>query len=217
MCDTDGRVVFANRRFEQLFERPLLSGQQLSDYCERMMAAHGTLAGIMELYFEGRLKPFRERISIVTSKEKTRYYECYVSPISDELSGMLHGHLFGFYDRTDEVRMVYYDELTGSNRRYLAERLTEALELAKDGVSTFSVFFMDLDGFKKVNDTLGHELGDRLLQEVADIMTSCVGTAAYALDGQAMNSSYCSRVSKRRRKWKKSLSRSYKRSMILEK
>jgi diguanylate cyclase (GGDEF)-like protein/PAS domain S-box-containing protein len=176
MCDADGRVVFANRRFEQLFERPLLSGQQLADYCERMMAAHGSLAGMIELYFEGRQKPFRERISIVTSKEKTRYYECYVSPISDELSGMLHGHLFGFHDRTDEVRMVYYDELTGlPNRRYLGERLTEALERSKDGMSTFSVFFMDLDGFKKVNDTLGHELGDRLLQEVADILTSCIG------------------------------------------
>lgn len=176
MCDTDGRVVFANRRFEKLFERPLLSGQQLADYCERMMASHGTLAAIIGMYFEGRQKPFRERVSLVTSKEKTKYYECYVSPISDELSGMLHGHLFGFHDRTDEVRMVYYDELTGlPNRRYLGERLTEALERSKDGMTTFSVFFMDLDGFKKVNDTLGHELGDRLLQEVADILNLCVG------------------------------------------
>ncbi|MBW5448836.1 diguanylate cyclase [Cohnella sp. CFH 77786] len=175
MCDADGRVVFANRRFELLFERPLLSGQKLADYCARMKSAHGTLAEIIEGYFAGRIRPFRERISVVTSKEKTRFYECYVSPISDEADGTLHGHLFGFHDRTDEVRMVYYDELTGlPNRRYLGERLMEAMERAKDGIATFSVFFMDLDGFKKVNDTLGHEMGDRLLQEVADILQSCV-------------------------------------------
>jgi diguanylate cyclase (GGDEF)-like protein/PAS domain S-box-containing protein len=176
MCDADGRVVFANRRFEQLFERPLLNGQQLADYCERMIATHGTLADMIEQYFEGRLQPFSERVSVVTSKEKSRYYECYVNPISDELSGMLHGHLFGFHDRTDEVRLVYFDELTGlPNRRYLGERLTEALKSAHEKKSSFSVFFMDLDGFKKVNDTLGHELGDRLLQEVAGILTLCVG------------------------------------------
>lgn len=176
MCDVDGKVVFANRRFEQMFERPLVSGQMLAHYCKRMKAAQGSLAEVIDRYFDGRLKPFRERISIVTSKDKTRYYECYVSPLSDEMDGALHGHLFGFHDRTDEVRMVYYDELTGlPNRRYLGERLLEALERAKDNVATFSVFFMDLDGFKKVNDTLGHEMGDRLLQEVAKLLQLCVG------------------------------------------
>jgi diguanylate cyclase (GGDEF)-like protein/PAS domain S-box-containing protein len=176
MCDTDGNVVFANRRFEQLFERPLVSGQKLADYCVRMKAAQGSLADIIAGYFERRLKPFRERVSSVTSKEKTRYYECYVSPISDEADGTIHGHLFGFHDRTDEVRMVYYDELTGlPNRRYLGEQLMEALERVKNRIATFSVFFMDLDGFKKVNDTLGHEMGDRLLQEVAGILQMCVG------------------------------------------
>ncbi|REE94598.1 diguanylate cyclase (GGDEF)-like protein [Paenibacillus taihuensis] len=115
---------------------------------------------------------------IATSKEKTRYFESYVSPLTDELDGQLHGHLFGFHDRTDEVRIMYYDELTGlPNRRFLGERLIEALDRAKQQIANFSVFFMDLDGFKKVNDTLGHEMGDRLLQEVSSLLQLCVGSS----------------------------------------
>ncbi|SEO94659.1 diguanylate cyclase domain-containing protein [Paenibacillus sp. OV219] len=175
MCDTEGKVVFANRRFEQLFERPLLNGQMLADYCHRLKASHGTLAELIDRYFNAKLAPFRERVSLVTSIEKTRYFECYVSPLTDDVDGELHGHLFGFHDRTDEVRIMYYDELTGlPNRRYLGERLIEALDRAKNNIANFSVFFMDLDGFKKVNDTYGHEMGDRLLQEVAGILQLCV-------------------------------------------
>ncbi|CAH1227239.1 hypothetical protein PAECIP111891_06104 [Paenibacillus allorhizoplanae] len=177
MCDVDGTVVFSNRRLEQLFEQPLANGQKLAEYCVNMHAAHGTLAEIIESYFNGQLEPFRERISTVTSDGKTSYYECYVSPLSVEIDGTLHGHLFGFYNRTDEVRMAYYDELTGlPNRRFLGERLKQVLERAKETHTLFSVFFMDLDGFKQVNDTLGHEMGDRLLQEIAGVLQGCVGS-----------------------------------------
>ncbi|WNR44867.1 diguanylate cyclase domain-containing protein [Paenibacillus roseipurpureus] len=176
MCDSEGNVIFANRRFERLFEKPLLRGEKLAVYCSCLKAAQGSLSEMIEGYLQGRMKPFRERVSMVNSKEKTKYYECYVSPIANETDGTLLGHLFGFHDRTDEVRMVYYDELTGlPNRRYLGERLMEAMQQAKESKMLPVIYFMDLDGFKKVNDTYGHEMGDRLLQEVAGILQGCVG------------------------------------------
>jgi len=64
-----------------------------------------------------------------------------------------------------EVRYrAYHDALTGlANRDLFSARLQEAL----DRDEPVAVLFMDLDGFKGVNDTLGHDMGDRLLQKIA--------------------------------------------------
>lgn len=61
-----------------------------------------------------------------------------------------------------------HDTLTGlPNRRSFNDRLTLVLDNAKKYSTMFAVLFLDLDNFKKVNDTLGHDTGDILLQEVA--------------------------------------------------
>ena len=70
-----------------------------------------------------------------------------------------------------------HDDLTGlPDRSLFAERLDSALEGLKDGWSgdAVAVLFLDLDGFKKVNDTFGHEIGDQLLVEVSRRLTSCL-------------------------------------------
>lgn len=64
--------------------------------------------------------------------------------------------------------MAHHDYLTGlPNRALFIEHLEHAVRLAKRGQYKLGVLFLDLDGFKQVNDTLGHEAGDLLLQEVA--------------------------------------------------
>ena len=65
-------------------------------------------------------------------------------------------------------RLAYHDALTGlPNRRLLEDRLTQALSLAQREGTGLSLFFIDLDRFKPINDGLGHEVGDLVLQEVA--------------------------------------------------
>lgn len=60
------------------------------------------------------------------------------------------------------------DGLTGlANRATLIERLHQAFAAARRGAAVFAVFYLDLDHFKRINDTLGHPVGDLLLQEVA--------------------------------------------------
>ncbi len=65
-------------------------------------------------------------------------------------------------------RMAHFDALTGlPNRALLAERLDHGLALARRCCDEVAVMLLDLDGFKTVNDSLGHPAGDRLLQVVA--------------------------------------------------
>jgi len=70
---------------------------------------------------------------------------------------------------------AYHDELTGlPNRALLLDRLDQALFRAKRQHNRLALLLLDLDGFKDVNDRLGHVAGDKLLQRVAERLLSCI-------------------------------------------
>jgi len=72
-------------------------------------------------------------------------------------------------------RQASYDQLTGlPNRRLFGNRLREEIAKAERGGYSLAVLFIDLDRFKEVNDTLGHEAGDDLLMEAAQRIRACV-------------------------------------------
>jgi diguanylate cyclase (GGDEF)-like protein len=73
------------------------------------------------------------------------------------------------------LTLAYQDQLTGlANRVRFAELLSAAIAAARPGAETISIFVMDLDRFKYVNDTLGHGVGDHVLRQVAQRLTSVV-------------------------------------------
>lgn len=76
----------------------------------------------------------------------------------------------------EEIKhLAFYDHLTGlPNRRMLMDRLNGALALSRRSGKKGALFFIDLDNFKNLNDTLGHDMGDLLLQQVAKRLVSCV-------------------------------------------
>ncbi|TJY39590.1 DUF4084 domain-containing protein [Cohnella pontilimi] len=72
--------------------------------------------------------------------------------------------------------IAYHDSLTSlTNRRYFEEYVTKAIEKARPLNQQLAVLFIDLDRFKFINDTLGHSIGDLLLQKVARILQDNVG------------------------------------------
>lgn len=76
----------------------------------------------------------------------------------------------------DEIKsLAYYDTLTGlPNRRLLMDRLNHALAAGARSDMQGALLFIDLDNFKTLNDTLGHDIGDLLLQQVAKRLETCV-------------------------------------------
>lgn len=87
-----------------------------------------------------------------------------------------------FSDITDKKRadeliwtQANFDPLTGlPNRRMFIDRLSQEIKKAHRAESQLALMFIDLDRFKEINDTLGHDMGDRLLKEVAIRLSSCV-------------------------------------------
>jgi diguanylate cyclase (GGDEF)-like protein/PAS domain S-box-containing protein len=104
-----------------------------------------------------------------------------VSPIHDR-EGRATGAVIVFRDvsaaRAMAQQMTHsaqHDFLTGlPNRMLLNDRLSQAITLAPRHTKKVAVLFLDLDGFKHINDSLGHATGDKLLQSVAKRLTDCV-------------------------------------------
>src|SRR5205823_12299362 len=69
-------------------------------------------------------------------------------------------------------RLAYFDVLTElPNRSRFHEKLAETLDSAKRNATPFAIMFLDLDHFKRINDTLGHAVGDDLLRIIAQRLT----------------------------------------------
>ncbi|MEO5346535.1 MAG: EAL domain-containing protein [Magnetococcus sp. YQC-9] len=96
--------------------------------------------------------------------------------------GELNHYMAIFMDITDQKavenkleRLAFYDALTGlPNRMFFHERLAQDIVNARRQKNKLAVMFIDLDRFKWVNDTLGHEAGDALLKEISHRLRVCV-------------------------------------------
>ncbi|MEW6165749.1 MAG: EAL domain-containing protein [Pseudomonadota bacterium] len=112
---------------------------------------------------------------------RNKYGEVYpellsISAVRDEASGQLTNYVAVFADigrlKAQEQQlsmMAYYDALTElPNRALLADRLVQAIAQTRRTGTLMAICYLDLDGFKPINDTWGHDAGDRVLVEIAN-------------------------------------------------
>lgn len=117
---------------------------------------------------------YQKELQLVSPLGDVRWVELNTRVLFDE-QGELQGFLATFADITERLlheeklrQLAEYDSLTGlTNRRLFQDRLQQAFYASERDGSVISIFFLDLDGFKDINDSLGHDAGDKLLEEVA--------------------------------------------------
>ncbi len=118
---------------------------------------------------------------VVTRNGEERIIAWHNSVLRDK-RGTIIGTLSSGVDITERRRaeeqiriLAYYDGLTGlPNRSFYRELLVRAITHAERHKEKMAVVFIDLDFFKRINDTLGHSVGDQLLRVAAERLTKCV-------------------------------------------
>lgn len=127
---------------------------------------------------DGRLPRFYLEYASHLPSQK-RWYSMSVTPLA---GAAREGGVVSLDDITLRIQMenqvrelAFYDPLTGlPNRRLALERLSQQMARARRGKTRLALLYIDLDKFKPINDELGHEVGDWLLQAVAQRIQGCL-------------------------------------------
>ncbi|MEC4088226.1 EAL domain-containing protein [Pseudoalteromonas rubra] len=184
-CDIDSRVIFMNPVAEAVLAllTEEVKGKPITE--------------VMPLYHEGSEGPIEDQMAVCMRSQQTVSLPdstCFrnhlglefaiddsCSPVYNN-SGKVIGAVMIFQDVTESRalkrkmnHLAHHDALTGlPNRLLLQDRLIQACKRALRNRHQFAVVFMDLNKFKKINDSLGHDFGDLLLKQIAQRLTGSV-------------------------------------------
>jgi diguanylate cyclase (GGDEF)-like protein/PAS domain S-box-containing protein len=183
--DMSGNITFLNPVAERMTGWPLneAAGRPLTEAFRVLDAA--TRNAIQDPLAKAASEDRTGKLplnSILINRDGDEFFiEDSVAPIHDR-EGLVTGAVIVFRDvsaaRAQKEQITYlaeHDFLTGlPNRLLLNDRVGQAISLARRHGSRIAVLFLDLDGFKQINDSLGHAAGDKLLQSVAERLLGCV-------------------------------------------
>ncbi len=187
-ADVQGKVTYLNRKAEEMtgWRREEARGRPMADVFRLIESvgapAVGVDSGIAAQEDQAAKESADGTHRILVRRDG---FECgierKVTPIQDQ-DGTVTGVVVAFHDvsaaRAKSLEMSHlaqHDPLTDlPNRVLFNDRLTQAIALADRQGKQLAVLFVDLDHFKKINDSLGHDVGDKLLQSVAGRLIACV-------------------------------------------
>jgi len=180
--DADGRIEYLNPVAEDLtgWESREAIGKTLGEVFSILNEATRELVEnpVSRALREGHVIAVADHAVLVNRRGQEIAIQDSAAPIRDR-SGMIIGAVMVFHDVSKERRLrralayqASHDALTGLiNRREFENRLNEALLSARsDNHTTHALLYLDLDQFKVVNDTCGHQAGDRLLKQITGIL-----------------------------------------------
>ena len=183
--DSSGDITFLNLAAEQMTACPSgeAAGKPMADVFQIINStSRETIPNPMEMAIrQNRTLQLPSSCLLVRHDGFEIPIESSVAPIHDR-GGQVLGAVIVFRDVSaarEMARQIAYsaqhDFLTGlPNRMLLNDRVNQAIHLASRHMKKVAVLFLDLDGFKHINDSLGHRIGDRLLQAIAKRLVDCV-------------------------------------------
>ncbi|NNJ98267.1 MAG: EAL domain-containing protein, partial [Gammaproteobacteria bacterium] len=173
ISDTDGNIEFVNKAFESItgYTATEANGMNLL-HLHADETAEGRDNQIWQILCSG--KEWQGELKSRKKSGKTFWEYCHFAPVNSDTGNISH-YLAVKEDITIRkqqemqiLQQAHFDSLTGLPNRFLSlDRLSQLLSEAERNDEKVAVLFMDLDDFKKINDTLGHETGDKLLVEAA--------------------------------------------------
>lgn len=182
MVDSYGRIVLANKRVASLFGYG--EGELLGQPLEKIIPASAR-AGHARLMSQYMVAPSERRMGDgreVFAQHKNGHdfrVEIGLTPIEGQDGRYVLASVEDITIRLQAEKrineLIYFDPLTNlPNRNLLNDRITHAVATAASDKHPLAVLFLDLDHFKHVNDTLGHRIGDQLLQAMAQRLAESV-------------------------------------------
>jgi len=183
--DVAGNISFLNPVAERMtgWSMKEAAGLPLGEAFRIMDASTGEIGEdpTMKAIVQGRTNHLPVNCILTRRDGHQVFIEDSVAPIRDG-SGLSAGSVLVFRDVTlaralaeQVAHLAEHDSLTGlPNRLLLNDRLNQSIARAGRKTSLIAVLFLDLDGFKHINDSLGHSTGDRLLESVARRLQDCV-------------------------------------------
>lgn len=173
LIECEGKIVFLNKAMLNIFRADSFSsvlGRSLLDYIPKELQKIAKQQFLFVKEKQECTEIFEEKI--LDNKGNCINIEVLVSPFIFNGKPSMQVIMTDISERerarSKIVHLAYHDQLTGlANRLKLEEELTKAISLAEKQQNHIAVIFIDIDNFKKINDTFGHDIGDLLLQKVA--------------------------------------------------
>lgn len=180
ISDAHGEIKYVNPRYVEI-----------TGYTREELV--GSMAGLLQLsdVLDEQQRNLHQCIEVGASwtvsmrgtrKNGEQYWQAVsASPVLNETGKLTH--IVVSVDDTSQQRAIhaqmeqlaFYDPLTGlENRRLFKDRLEQSIKQVRRNKTKMALLFIDLDGFKHINDTLGHDAGDELLVVVAGRLKKCV-------------------------------------------
>ncbi len=181
VTDLDGRLRAFNRRLAEVWALPMEILQDRDDDAVKAWMAHRVTD---PLVYEERLLALQRAAGVSSSDRLELLTGQVVERVSQPLvyGGRPQGRVWSFRDLTQRVHaeerieaLTLHDGLTGlPNRRRLGECVAQAVTDARREGTSFGFLFIDIDRFRQINDSLGHDIGDRVLMDIAQRIQGCL-------------------------------------------
>lgn len=226
--DTDLKIRKYNQAFRDFFNVP--PDLQMEGFDVTKLRYQKAVDLMREVLETGKPVEY-SGLYLSTFDPREYWLQAKIAPLFN-YNGELIGGIVSFQDRTMEIKSIEYLEQLASldpltnlrNRRSLLQRLHSLVEEQRNDSRLSLLYFLDLNQFKPINDTLGHTFGDEVLKEVAELLSSMIPEEAEVFrhggDEFVILHSYCCRTEEEARetgaRFAKEINRALERQMVFD-